>query len=83
MGGHSGTRVAPHTPLVGIGDNWYAVTEAQFRIITRAIAAGGSTQVIGREVKVARNASSFGGLSCISGPSGERWTYTLKKGVKV
>jgi len=89
MGGHSGKAVAAHTLLVKRGDNQYAVSPAQHRLLVRAIRGGGALHVKGAEVRTARALLNFGelrddGALTTSGegnPDGERWTFTVKEGV--
>ena len=62
MSGRSGSRVAPHTPLVTMGGHTYAVTMPQLRLIKRAKQAGGSVSVRGTEIRSAAALSRFGEL---------------------
>jgi hypothetical protein len=88
MGGRSGKAVASHTPFVVFDGNHLAVSQAQYRLIARAINRGGALKVKGGEVRTARALSLFGELrddgalsadGC-GNPDGERWTFTLKDG---
>ncbi len=89
MGGHSGKAVASHTLLAKRGDQRFAISAAQHRLILRAIKKGGSVYVKGGEVRTARALLTFGDLrdeGALSAngegnPDGERWMFTLKEGV--
>ncbi len=89
MSGYSGKSVAAHTLLVKLGEQQFAISAAQRRLIGRAIRDGGSLYVKGAEIRTARALLIFGelrdeGALSASGegnPDGERWVFELKKGV--
>jgi hypothetical protein len=93
MGGYSGSAPAVHTRLVCLGHLRLACTPAQVRLVERAIAGGGAVHVTGREVISARylerlqlgSVRDDGGVrpDGSSNQDGERWVFTLAKGVTV
>lgn len=91
MGGYSGRAVAAHTPIVKRGEQQYAVSVPQHRLIARALKAGGSLYVKGAEVRTARALALFGelrdeGALSANGdgnPDGERWVFKLSEGFAV
>ena len=93
MGGHSGSAVAAHTPVVKVGAVHFALTAAQQRLVARALSCRGSTFVRGQEVRSAQKLVLLGvgtliddgafGSGSSSNNDGERWTFTLAAGVSL
>lgn len=90
MGGHSGTRVARHTPILLVGGNRFAVTKAQLALVARCKASKtGVVFLRGPEVRTAEILQALhagvltdDGSVVLSGHvDGERWSFKLKEGV--
>jgi hypothetical protein len=53
MGGHSGTRVAPHTRLAMLQHHTFAISAAQHRLLRLALQTGGDVILTKRELRSA------------------------------
>lgn len=97
MGGHSGSAVASHTKLAYANDGKWscAITEAQHRLLARALAKTGRALFVkGSEARTARKLEllrlgtledfgSFGPKQGYSNVDGERWMFTVAEGVTI
>jgi len=91
MSGNTGRAVGRHTLLAHRGDTSFAISPAQLRIVKRALAHGGATYVKAGEVRSAEKLVSLKlgelqddgafGPTTSSNADGERWTFTVAKGI--
>ena len=87
-GGTSGSAVAAHTLLVKKGEQSFAVSRPQHRLLARSVA--GSVHVKGAEVRTARALTPLfgtlqddGALADGRNADGERWFFTIDPGVSL